>query len=293
MRSSGKLHFQISEEENSTICIMPDQHPDQLFIVWNMGEQMMVEIDQAPYCLEQNCIIFISEFHMSVKGNFKQVRLIQFDKAFLGLDQSMNQIGDYLLVFYGYHYLDSVPKIQLNPQEVEPFHAVWENIKSELKHTANTISTRLIQNAFQRLLLLAQKTHAKTEFDLPIDAAHLRIIREFQYLVETHFKQFTKVANYAEILKISAKKLAETFHKYYHRTPSELIAHRRNLYAQKQLIHSEELIKNIAYELNFSDSQAFSHFFKKMNNTTPDSYRKALREEFRNLNTNESKLNTT
>ncbi|WP_394801065.1 helix-turn-helix domain-containing protein [Niabella ginsengisoli] len=52
-----------------------------------------------------------------------------------------------------------------------------------------------------------------------------------------------------------------------------MIADRRNLFAKRQLMHTDELIKNIAYDLNFSDPQAFSHFFKRQNGITPDEFR--------------------
>lgn len=143
----------------------------------------------------------------------------------------------------------------------------------EITNINNPISEALTRNSFQRFLLLSQKNHAVTEFDIPIDFKDLRLIREFQYLVNTNFKDLMKVSDYASILKISPKKIAEVFGCCYNKKASELIADRRNLYAKRQLMHTDELIKNIAYELNFSDSQAFSHFFKKQNKMTPDEFR--------------------
>ena len=217
-------------------------------------------------------MIFISEFHMSIKGTFAKVKVIEFEKSFLGVDNSMNQAGDYLLIFYGYHFLDAIPKIQLSQNMTTEFNRVWLNIE-EGCNKKTSLAKKLIQNSFQRLMLLAQKTHEKTEFDLPLDSDQLRTIRAFQYLVETNFRTLHKVVDYAQIIKVPAKKLTELFKKHYNSSPSELIAHRRNLFAKKQLLHTNQLVKNIAYDLNFSDSQAFSHFFKKHNGMSPERFR--------------------
>ena len=119
----------------------------------------------------------------------------------------------------------------------------------------------------------------ETKFDVAIDIKDLRVVRQFQHLVNTNFKELTKVSEYAEILKISPKKISELFGCCYDRKASELIADRRNLYAKRQLIYSDELIKNIAYDLNFSDSQTFSHFFKKQNGLSPDEFRQEARNK--------------
>lgn len=265
--------FLAKEIKAESVNLMPDQQEDYLYIIWNKDEMVEVDVDGNNYTVNRNCIIFISEFHMKISANFKNARIIQFDKSFLGIDNSLNQAGDYLLVFYGYHFLDNVPKIQLSENEGQEFDRIWENILVELPQIEESVSQQLIRNSFQRLMLLSQKIHASTEFDLPIDYMNLRLIREFQYLVETNFKTLTKVSDYAQILKVPAKKISELFNMHYRKRPSELIAHRRNLFAKKQLLHTKELVKNIAYDLNFSDSQTFSHFFKRINGVTPDEFR--------------------
>ncbi len=228
---SGKVLFELFEKSNEQINLMPDQASDYLFILWNKGGVTTIEIDQSRFELNCNCMLFISEFHMEIQANFERVRIIRFSKAFLGIDTTLNQAGDYLLVFYGYHFLSGVPKIQLDSKQSLQFDQIWNDINAEYPNITHPVSAQLIRNSFQRMMLLAQKSHAIAEFDLPIDFMHLRTIREFQYLVETHFKELTKVSDYAQILMIPAKQIAELFRKHYKRKPTDLISHRRNLYA--------------------------------------------------------------
>ncbi len=273
MPNSSNSHFIAEDLKDQSIHLMPDSKIDCLYVIWNKHAQAEIEIDGKIYPLEENCILFISEFHMEVKAHFHHARVIHFDKTFLGIDTSLNQAGDYLLVFYGYHFLNSVPKIKLSKDQTTEFEQLWALIVKELPLGSNSFSKPLVQNSFQRLMLLSQKIHVSSEFDLHVDYMDLRVIREFQYLVETNFKQLTKVSEYAQVMRVAPKRISELFSKHYHRKPSDLITHRRNVYAKKQLMHTRELIKNIAYELNFSDSQSFSHFFKKHNEETPEQFR--------------------
>ena len=271
--------FRMEEISGMTLELMPNEMPENLFILWNVGGPTDIKIDGIPFQIEQYCMIFLSELHLSVSACFEKVRTIEFSKFFLGLDSSQNQVGDFLQVFYGYHFLDNISKIKLDQSQFKEFDALWKIMFQEAMEAENLLSKALLRNSFQRLMLLSQKVHMETEFDLPIDFMNLRTIREFQYLVETNFMELTKVSEYANILKVTPKKLSALFKKYYKRRPIDLISHRRNLFAKKQLAHTDELIKNIAYALNFADSQTFIHFFKKMNGVSPENFRKNLFEK--------------
>ncbi len=266
----------MEELSGMTLELMPNEMPENLFILWNIGSPADIKIDGTEFHIEQYCMIFLSELHLSLSACFEKVRTIEFSKSFLGPDSSQNQVGDFLQVFYGYHFLDNISKIKLDKNQFKEFDKLWKTMFHEAIATEDLLSKALLRNSFQRLMLLSQNVHMKTEFDLPIDFMNLRTIREFQYLVETNFMELTQVSEYANILKVTPKRLSELFKKYYHRRPIDLISYRRNLYARKQLTHTNELIKNIAFELNFADSQTFIHFFKKMNGLSPEQFRKSL-----------------
>lgn len=273
------IDFIMEEKQEMELSLMPNEMPENLFILWNIGAPTKITIDGNEFDINKYCMIFLSDLHISVTAFFKKVRTIEFSKEFLGLDSSLNQVGDFLQIFYGYHFVDKVSKIELREDQVGEFEVLWENMQNESSGKDELVSEALLRNSFQRLMLLSQQVHLNTEFDLPIDYMNLRVIREFQYLVETNFMKITQVSDYANILKVPAKKITELFKKYYGRRPLDLINSRRNLYARRQLINTHKLIKNIAYELNFADSQAFIHFFKKMNEMSPESFRKFHLEE--------------
>ncbi|WP_315054638.1 AraC family transcriptional regulator [Chryseobacterium indoltheticum] len=266
-------NINVIDRLQTPFTLMPNDLDEELTIIWNIGAISNVKVDGHEIEIGKNCILFVSEFYMKLEALSGTFRVIKFNKTFINPIDSLKNTGEYLMIFYGLHTVDHLPKIMLNEKEVIIFETLWQDLLLEIKNINNPISEALTRNSFQRFLLLSQKNHAVTEFDIPIDFKDLRLIREFQYLVNTNFKDLMKVSDYASILKISPKKIAEVFGCCYNKKASELIADRRNLYAKRQLMHTDELIKNIAYELNFSDSQAFSHFFKKQNKMTPDEFR--------------------
>ncbi|PHR27340.1 MAG: hypothetical protein COA38_13390 [Fluviicola sp.] len=271
--------IKILEPKELPISLMPNEFRDELSILWNIGECTTINIDGETVTVDTNCIIFVSEFFMKLETNSTDFRLIQFNKIFLNPFDSDLQANEYLMIFYGMHAVDFLPKITLKAEELPLFETTWENLILENEQAKNPVMESLLRNSFQRFLLLCNKIHMETKFDVAIDFKDLRVVRQFQHLVNTNFKELTKVSEYAEILKISPKKISELFGCCYDRKASELIADRRNLYAKRQLIYSDELIKNIAYDLNFSDSQTFSHFFKKQNGLSPDEFRQEARNK--------------
>lgn len=269
--------IKITDALRAPFTFMPDDSEEELSIIWNVGKFTMVKLDGQEISIGRNCILFVSEFYMKLEAVSGTFRIIKFNKTFINPVDSMANTGEYLMIFYGLHAVNHLPKIILKDEELAVFEQIWQNLLLEEKNVTNPISEALVRNSFQRFLLLSQKNHAETEFDIPIDFKDLRLIREFQYLVNTNFKDLTKVSDYAGILKVSPKKISQIFGCCYNKKASELIADRRNLYAKRQLMYTDELVKNIAYDLNFSDSQTFSHFFKKQNKMTPEEFRNQAR----------------
>ncbi|MGB1039341.1 MAG: helix-turn-helix domain-containing protein [Flavobacteriales bacterium] len=267
--------IEITEIKDKQFSLFPGMEVDRLTVLWNKGPSQEFAIDDETIKINTNCILFISEFYMELNAEITNLNILSFDKTFLSPINSMNHVGEYLMLFYGSHAVNGVPKITLRENEIEMFNSIWDNMVEETMNSKNPISAALLRNSFSRFLLMSQQIHMETEFDIPIDFKDLKIIREFQYLVNNNFKELTKVSDYAKILMISPKKISEIFGCCYNKKASELIADRRNLFAKRQLSFTNELVKNIAYDLNFSDSQTFSHFFKKQNGITPDEYRKS------------------
>jgi len=265
--------IKIIDQLHAPFSLIPGDFDEELTIMWNIGEPVSVRLDDHSIEIDKNCIFFISEFYMNLEANASTFRMIRFSKTFINPFDFLANSGEYLMIFHGLHYINHLPKILLKENELDVFEEIWRNLLLEIKNLRNPISEALIRNSFERFLLISHKNHFETEFNIPINSKEFRLIRAFQYLVKVHFKTMTKVSDYANILDVSPKKISQVFGNSYTKKASQLIADQRNLYAKQQLIHTDDLVKNIAYDLNFSDPQAFSHFFKKQNGLAPEEYR--------------------
>jgi AraC family transcriptional activator of pobA len=266
----------IKEINKGGTLALSSEDQDLLTFLWNTGKPSNLYIDGNEILINTNCVVFLSELYMEVNFTFSECRIITFKKDFLSPISTLKTIGDFLTLFYGPHSVGHVPKIALKSPELEEIQEIWSKLQQEYTNINNPVYEALLRNSFIRILLIIQKVHMETEFDIPLDFKDLKRIREFQYLVNQNFKELTKVSDYAKIMDISSKKISEIFGCCYDKKASELISDRRNLYAKRQLRYTNELIKNIAYDLNFSDSQSFSHFFKKHNEITPEEYRNSI-----------------
>ena len=126
----------------------------------------------------------------------------------------------------------------------------------------------------KRLLILCTRIYKEQSELTTFDKKQLDIVRDYNYLVETNFKTKKQVADYAEMLNKSPKTLSNLFKKYNEKSPLQIIQDRTILEARRLLRHSDQSIKEIAYEIGYEDIQSFSRFFKKLEGVSPSEFKK-------------------
>lgn len=99
------------------------------------------------------------------------------------------------------------------------------------------------------------------------------LVRQYNVLVERHFRTHHDVARYAAMLNKSPKTLSNFFAQYKSKSPLEVIHDRINLEARRLLIYTEKSVKEISYELGFEEHTHFSQFFRKHNQCSPSDFR--------------------
>lgn len=108
----------------------------------------------------------------------------------------------------------------------------------------------------------------------------------FLMLLESNFKEMRHIDFYSDELGISAKRLNQILKEKLDKTVMQIIHDRIILEAKRQIIHSENTIKEIAYQLSFTDRPYFSRFFKKQTGQTPEEFQRQAKTHI------ESKFNT-
>lgn len=92
--------------------------------------------------------------------------------------------------------------------------------------------------------------------------------------VENHFREQRSAAFYADELSLSAKRLNELTKDAFGKTINQIINDRLILEAKREISCFDKSIKEISYELGFSEPSYFTRFFGKQTGHTPEDFRK-------------------
>lgn len=105
------------------------------------------------------------------------------------------------------------------------------------------------------------------------DSYENKLYRQFLELVSKHYQRTHEVADYAAWLGIPARKLTELTKRCSGKGAKDLINGQLIAEAKRSLQFSSSPVKEIAFQLNFSSADQFSHFFKKNALLSPQDYR--------------------
>lgn len=244
-----------------------------LSIVWNVGQTASIKVDGVKIIIPKNCAIFLTELHQLEDIQFDRLNVIQFNRPFYCVEKHDSEVGCRGVLFFG---ASEVPKIQIQAERLKQLQLIWEVFMMEMEDESDSLKQEMLQIMLKRFLITCVRIYKKDHLNLPTETNSISVIREFNYLVEKHFKTLTKVADYAKLLHKSPKTLANTFNKFIDKTPIKIINERRLLEAKRLLKYSDKSVQEIAYELSFNDVQSFSHFFRTRLGHSPSLFRKGL-----------------
>ncbi len=240
-----------------------------LTIVWNTGKLATFLIDGERMKIHKNCAIFLTEFHQIQDFSFERMNIIQFNRPFYCVKEDDDDVGCRGVLFFG---ASDIPKVIISKAELTKFNLMWQLFLLEMEEQ-DELKLAMLRTMLKRFLIMSLRLYRREGIDLPADNVNVGIIREFNYLVEQHFRTHTTVADYAAMLTKSPKTLSNIFKKYIDQSPLQIIQKRRLLEAKRLLLSGNLSVKEIGFELGFSDVQTFSHFFKKQEGRSPSEFK--------------------
>jgi len=104
----------------------------------------------------------------------------------------------------------------------------------------------------------------------------LTLLRNFQHLIDQHFRTIKLPKEYADLLYVTPNHLNALCQDLVGKTAGDLIRDRVLLEAKRLLTNADMTVTEIAYDLNFQDNSYFNRFFKKNVGMTPDEFRKTF-----------------
>ncbi len=258
-------YFELCNSENIEYDLISNYKESELLVVWFLSDDNELIIDAVEYQFNKNAILCLTEFNKVIVKKLGKVKILKWNKFFYCILNHDSEVGCKGVLFYGGSIL---PVIYPNVEEINTLSQEWNLLENEMTSTDN-FQQEMLQMMLKRILIICTRVYKKQVNSMKLDNSNMDLIREYNFLVEQHFKEKHTVAEYAELLYKSPKTLSNLFKKIGNKSPLQFIHDRKLLEAKRLLYYSDKTVSEVGYELGFSDIQSFSRFFKKNQGVTP------------------------
>ncbi|MVM34113.1 helix-turn-helix domain-containing protein [Spirosoma sp. HMF4905] len=232
-------------------------------------------VDMTPYVTRDNTFYIFVPNQLTVKEEPKPMwgTALAFTSEFLALQESAS--------------LGKLPVIR-NPQNAHEL-LLSENDVLFIEDILDKIHTEYTRpSEWQQRMLTAYLTVVLTylsrlyteQFESSSFSVDKLLLKNYQAIIDEHFRELHQVSEYASLLNVSAGYLSEAVKAQSGRPAIAHIHERLVLEARRMLFHTQHSLKEIAFELGFSDASYFSRFFKRETDLTPAEYRATTREMY-------------
>jgi len=249
--------------------ILKETIESSLTVLWFQSDNNIINIDGKDLFFNKNQIVFLTEFHTVTPIRIGEIRMLRFNRPFYCVIDQDSEVGCKGILFFGAAQL---PIITIVKESFSKFNTLWKMFTIEIQSN-DELQIDMLQIMLKRYLILCARLY-KTQKKYPVKKYETDIIREYNFLVEQHFRTKHTVSEYAELLHKPPKTLSNIFSRLNSKTPLQYIQERILLEARKLLYYTEKPIKEIAYELGYDDIQSFSRFFKTHEGISPSVFKK-------------------
>lgn len=266
--------FSISSEDE-WLAINKDSALKNYTVLLNFGAPIHLSKDFENTILENRDICFLTpgSYISDVQVTDQNHCFVEFNQAFYCLelhDKELSCDG----LFFG--ALSQLPVLQTSPEESSNNIHLIDIFRDEMSQKESTQGD-MLKLLLKRLIIKCVRLGKRQLFiDQTPTVEETNIVRKFQALLEKHFREKHKVADYADLMFKSPKTLSNTFKKLRNQSPLHMIQERIILEAKRQLYYTEKPIKEITYELGFSEPAQFSRLFKNTTGLSPSDFQKQV-----------------
>ncbi|MBQ8756232.1 MAG: helix-turn-helix domain-containing protein [Lentisphaeria bacterium] len=149
------------------------------------------------------------------------------------------------------------------------FTDIWRVVNQMNKLQSNSKSGEL-RSSFAILLCLLAQAYSRI---LMTGKNQYRLEKTLDY-INNHYNEEIELAKLAKLSALSESQLIRTFKKNYGITPIGYQLELRLTESQRLLRETTMSVSEISYRLGFSDSNYFSHFFRRKLGSSPAQYRR-------------------
>ncbi|CAL2086322.1 AraC family transcriptional regulator, transcriptional activator of pobA [Tenacibaculum sp. 190524A05c] len=167
-----------------------------------------------------------------------------------------------------------MPKIELNSEEFDDLMELVNRIKTEYFEAYDDFSGGIIRSALHMIITKLFRIKTKNSDHL-LHKKYFNEFVQFQQLVEQHYADTKKVADYASKMNCSSKTLNNICNNIIGKS-AKVVIHEVVITQIKRLLISTNLsVTEIAYTVGFEEPSNLYKYFKLHSGTTPELFRKS------------------
>jgi AraC family transcriptional activator of pobA len=266
-------HFEGSLPHQSDLLI--PHRKDHYLIAFVRHANSRQWIDTHSFLLKDNTIYFSAPGQIIVKEEVKQIWStgIAFTQEFLSLQENaaLSNLPVILNPQNGYELLLSTADVAFVEESLAKITVEY--------HTPSEWQQRMLTAHLTVLLTYLSRLYTIQYKEKNVSAEKL-LLKNFLVKVNEFFRELREVGDYAALLYISAGHLSEVVKMQSGKPAIKHIHERLILEARRQLFHTDRSLKEIAFDLGFTEASYFNRFFKRETGVTPATYRTNIREMY-------------
>lgn len=247
--------FDQIKDNNNFIGNTPHAH-ELIEIIWAVSGDSSLKVDMQTYSPQNDQIFCImpNQTHQLTADANAEGYIIRFNELFL---QEYNSVyhADLLLV------LIQSANIRYSEETRQEIQYVMDKLIHEFSH--QQIYSPDILSRYLNILFIHMSRQSHSQPPTSQQNHNIRQAKRFIQLVDQNFRSHKKVSEFAELMCVTPSYLNEAIKKTTGYTAGHHIRQRVILEAKRYAAYSDASMKEVAWDLGFTDICYFSKLFKK------------------------------
>jgi AraC family transcriptional activator of pobA len=276
---TGNKYFRLYNYEGSlpgrSDLLIPHRKDHYLIVFIRRAGGTRQWLDMTPYTLKDNTIYFYGPGRIIVKEESEQLWStgIAFTREFLSFQENAS-LSDLPII----QNLQNGHELLLRETDAEVIEEMLTKLNVEYQNPGEWQQRML--GAYLSLLLTYLSRLYTAQFKNSNASADMLLLKKYHTKINECFRELHEVSEYAALLNISAGHLSEVVKTQSGKPAIKHIHDRLVLEARRLLFHTSNSLKEVAFDLGFSDASYFNRFFKRETGVTPAGYRAYIREMY-------------
>ncbi len=246
------------------------QDSETLRLLWNRGTAVQATVDNTEYHVPAGAVLALLHRQEVRCTRPEDWLLWSFNRGFYCVIDHDAEVGCAGFLFYGSSKVPILEPGDRGQRSLELLSGVF----AEEFETRDSIQEEMLRMLLKRLIIKLTRW-GREQIGAEAEGMEFDLYRRFNLLVEQHFAQSHKVAEYADRLNRSPKTLSNLFARLGLPGPQARIHQRIAEEAERMLRSGAYSVKEAAYALGFEDPSHFSRFVQKQLGKAPSELSKA------------------